>query len=179
MTALSTHRLGDMRRIIGAADALELRSRSEEVILRPCAGTGLIPATSAPGHGSPLPHLHRDRAHPCHICTGTGLAAATSAPELGPPLPHLHRNWAVLYAHAIEGHIRDAVGLAWHEGTISTRVCCKLHLVCCTALSYTRVRMCSAVCAVYSHAWMRPVECRVIQRRTRTARCCSWSGSRR
>ena len=25
-----------------------------------CAGTGLIPATSAPGLGSPLPHLHRD-----------------------------------------------------------------------------------------------------------------------
>ena len=22
--------------------------------------------------GSPLPHLHRDRARPCHICTGTG-----------------------------------------------------------------------------------------------------------
>jgi hypothetical protein len=33
---------------------------------------GLTPATSAPGPGSPLPHLHRDRAHPCHICTGNG-----------------------------------------------------------------------------------------------------------
>ena len=68
-----------------------------------------------------------------HICTGTGPTPATSAPGLGPPLPDLHRNWAVLCAHAIEGYIRDAVGLAWHEGT---RVCCKLHLVCCTALSY-------------------------------------------
>ena len=29
-----------------------------------CAGTRLAPATSAPGPGSPLPHLHRDRAHP-------------------------------------------------------------------------------------------------------------------
>ena len=28
-------------------------------------------ASSAPGLGSPLPHLHRDWAHPCHICTGT------------------------------------------------------------------------------------------------------------
>ena len=106
-------------------------------------------------HSSALRHLHRDWADPCHICTGTGPTPATPAPELGPPLPHLHRNWAVLCAHAIEGYIRDAVGLAWHEGTISTRVCCKLHLVCCTALSYSRVRMCSAVCAVYSHAWMR------------------------
>jgi hypothetical protein len=24
------------------------------------------------GLGSPLPHLHRDWAHPCHICTGLG-----------------------------------------------------------------------------------------------------------
>ena len=43
------------------------------------------PATSAPGPGPPLPHLHRDRACPCHICAGTGLAPATSAP--GPGLP--------------------------------------------------------------------------------------------
>ncbi len=28
------------------------------------------------------PHLHRDRAHPCHICTGTGLTPATSAQGL-------------------------------------------------------------------------------------------------
>ncbi len=52
--------------------------------------------------GSPLPHLCRDWAHPCHICTGSGLDPATSASglgsqsglRLGPPLPHLHRNWA-------------------------------------------------------------------------------------
>ena len=29
-------------------------------------------ATSAPGLRSPLPHLHRDWAHPCHICTESG-----------------------------------------------------------------------------------------------------------
>ena len=29
-------------------------------------------ATSAPGLGSPLPHLRRDWARPCHICAGTG-----------------------------------------------------------------------------------------------------------
>ena len=45
-----------------------------------CTGTGLAPATSAPGPGSPLPHLHRDGAHPSH--TGTW------APVLG-----LHRDW--------------------------------------------------------------------------------------
>ena len=27
----------------------------------------------------PLPHLHRDWAHPCHICAGTGPTPATSA----------------------------------------------------------------------------------------------------
>ncbi len=48
-----------------------------------CIGTRLTSATSAPGLGSPLPHLRRDWAHPCHICAGTGLTAATSAPGLG------------------------------------------------------------------------------------------------
>jgi hypothetical protein len=52
------------------------------------------PATSAPGLGSPLPHLRRDWARPCHICTWTGLSSATSAPGLGSALPHLHRDWA-------------------------------------------------------------------------------------
>ena len=60
-----------------------------------CAGTGLTPATSAPGLGSPLPRLHRDWAHPAHIGTGTGLSPATSAPGPGSPRPtHLHRDWA-------------------------------------------------------------------------------------
>ena len=58
------------------------------------------PATSAPGPGSPLPHLrrdwarpfphpHREWAHPRHICTGTGPTPAASAPGPGSPLPHL------------------------------------------------------------------------------------------
>ncbi len=50
--------------------------------------------TSAPRLGSPLPHLRRDWAHPCHICAGTGLTPATSAPGLGSPLSHPHREWA-------------------------------------------------------------------------------------
>jgi hypothetical protein len=45
------------------------------------------PPTSAPGLGSPLPHLRPDRAHPCHICARTGLTPPTSAPGLGSPLP--------------------------------------------------------------------------------------------
>ncbi len=57
-------------------------------------GTGLAPATSAPGLGSPMPDLHRDWARPGHICTGTGLTPATSAPGLGSPRPHLHRDCA-------------------------------------------------------------------------------------
>ena len=56
--------------------------------------TGRTAATSAPGLGAPLPHLHRDWAHPLLICTGTGLTPATSAPGLGSLLPHLHRDWA-------------------------------------------------------------------------------------
>jgi hypothetical protein len=46
-----------------------------ELKRRQCVLTlGSLPATSAPGLGSPLPHLHREWARPCHICTGTGLA---------------------------------------------------------------------------------------------------------
>ena len=71
-----------------------------------CTGTGLTPASSAPGLGSPLPPLRRGWAHRCHICTGTGLTpahmfcagagltAATSAPGRSPPLQHLHGDWA-------------------------------------------------------------------------------------
>ena len=42
----------------------------QPVAALPAAG-GPTPATSAPGLGSPPPHLHRDWAHPRHICTGT------------------------------------------------------------------------------------------------------------
>jgi hypothetical protein len=53
-----------------------------------CAGTGLNPATSAPGLGSPLSHLHRDWARPCHICAGTWRTALIGAHRLlvAPPL---------------------------------------------------------------------------------------------
>ena len=44
-----------------------------------CTGTGLSPATSAPGLGSPPPHLHQDWARPCHLCTRTGRPRKRSA----------------------------------------------------------------------------------------------------
>jgi hypothetical protein len=47
--------------------------------------TAVRPATSAPGLGSPLPHLRRDCAHRFHICAATGLTPAASAPRLGSP----------------------------------------------------------------------------------------------
>ena len=70
-----------------------------------CTRTGLTPATSAPGLGTPLHHLLQDSAHSCHICNGTRLTPATSAPGLGSRLPHLHRDWA----HP--GHICTGTGL--------------------------------------------------------------------
>jgi hypothetical protein len=46
-----------------------------------------------PGLGSPLPHPHRDWAHPPHL-RWDWAHPATSAPGLGSLLPHLHRDWA-------------------------------------------------------------------------------------
>ncbi len=63
-------------------------------------------AASAPGLGSPLPHLHRDWARPRRICTGIGLAPATS----GAHRCHiLHRDRAA--------HLFDAVlvGQRWQS----------------------------------------------------------------
>ena len=44
-----------------------------------------ISGTSAPGLGSPHPHLRLDWAHPTHICVGTGLTRAHGAPLIPPP----------------------------------------------------------------------------------------------
>jgi hypothetical protein len=83
-----------------------------------CAGTGLTPATSAPGLGSPLPRRHRDWAHPSHVCTGTALTPATSAPGLGSPLANLHRDLGA--THACEGD--KASRSVWHA--LHTLVVC-------------------------------------------------------
>ena len=75
-----------------------------------CAGTGLTPATSASGLGSPLPRLHRDWAHPAHIGTGTGLSPGTSAPGPGSPLANLQRDWA----QPVHAKASRSVWHAWH-----------------------------------------------------------------
>jgi hypothetical protein len=55
-----------------------------------CTATGLTPYTASPRLSLTLPHLHRDRAYPCHICTATGLTPHTAASGLSSPWPHLH-----------------------------------------------------------------------------------------
>ena len=59
-----------------------------------CEGGGLgSPLARIPGLGSrshaPIPHLHRDRAHPCHICAGTGLTPAHICAGTGPTPAHI------------------------------------------------------------------------------------------
>jgi hypothetical protein len=82
------------RRGIRATMPQDTRWRASPEGVRHCVRADLFTAaTSAPGLGLPLPHLHRDWVYRCHICTGTGFTAATSAPGLGLPLPHLHRDW--------------------------------------------------------------------------------------
>ena len=102
-----------------------------------CAGTGLTPATFAPGLGSLLIHLHWDLAHPAHICTETGLI---------PPTAHLHRGWAHRWPHLHKGSDRlrqvsllDAAGsvvsLPWHPTVTGRRVvasCCVASLHRCS-----------------------------------------------
>ncbi len=71
-----------------------------------CTRIGPTPSTSAPGPGSSLPHLHRDRAPP-----------SASAPGLGSPLPHLLRDQAHPFPHlhrdlACPAHICTATALA-------------------------------------------------------------------
>ena len=69
---------------------------------------GVHPCHICTETGSPLPHLHRDRARRCHICTGTGLAAATSATGTeSNKQPHLSYN-----AGNMQRTIRDATSYA-------------------------------------------------------------------
>jgi hypothetical protein len=90
--------LADGRRPIGThTRKTSLRPRTRPAPLpSPRAATGHTLPTSAPGLGSPHPHLHRDWAHPAHICAGTGLT---------PPFPP-RRDWA----HP--SHICAGTGLA-------------------------------------------------------------------
>ena len=72
---------GRARERTGAQSASGLRTTgtaSRAGAQRRCPRTA-----SAPGPGSPLPHLHRNWARPCHICTGTGTFAP-GVDTLGP-----------------------------------------------------------------------------------------------
>ncbi len=93
--------------------------------------TALTPATSAPGLRPPLPHPHRDWAQPCHIHRGTGLAPGTSAPGLCSSRPHLRRDWAHP-CHVCPG-TRICTGTGSNPLRISEReghavVCCTLYV---------------------------------------------------
>ena len=57
-------------------------SGSERLTCHICTSTGFTAATSAPGMGSPVPYLHRDRARHCHICAGTALCRKVSTDGL-------------------------------------------------------------------------------------------------
>ena len=80
---------------------------------------GFTRATSAPGLGSPLPHLRRDWAHRCHICTGTELTVAEAASYTAAHGPHSHR--CAHHARALE--LRCAVPHAECCGGTSAMLC--------------------------------------------------------
>ena len=79
--------------------------------------TALAPAKPPPKPGPRgKPHLHRDRARPCHICNGTGV-------DPGLICACLRREWAR------PGHIckRDWAGVASVEHAILRRRCTRRH----------------------------------------------------
>ena len=94
----------------------------------PSMGMGKPSTTSSPGLGSALPHLHweralsavphliRERAHPCHICARTGLPASAVDGDMSAGheicYSHLACNTAVIIA--TEAHTFGSVQLsAW------------------------------------------------------------------
>ncbi len=86
-------------------------------------GTGLAPATSAPGLGSPLPRLHRDWGSPLpHLRRGLGLTAATSAPGTVAHLCHICTGTGAHRCHICTGtgahrcHICTGTGAHLDEG---------------------------------------------------------------
>ena len=68
------------------------RCRAVRPLVRKIRGAPRRPRSARPLIGPgwpPLPHLHRDWAHPCHICAPFG----TSVPRpLGSPLPRLQQD---------------------------------------------------------------------------------------
>ena len=90
---LNVHKMHDRQDIYDASGTRVVATIRKANFFQ-CASDALVDIDGAVGLGSPLPHLRRDWAQPCHICTATGLTPAPSAPRLGSALPHLHRDWA-------------------------------------------------------------------------------------
>ena len=92
-------------------------------------------ATSAPGLGSPLPHLprdwarllphlHRDWAHPRIFFGGTALTSATSARGLGSPhVPHLLRDLRLRLRHLCTGMVKSRRRCGYWFGPATDVLC--------------------------------------------------------
>ena len=85
---LNVHKMHDRQDIYDASGTRVIATVRKANLFQ-CASDALVDIDGALGLGSPLPHLRRDWAHPCHICAGTGLSPATSAPGPG-SMPHSH-----------------------------------------------------------------------------------------
>ena len=111
---------GGTRFVVSAALRLQRRHHS-------CTGTDLAAATSAPGPGSPQPHLHRDRARPPTSAPGLGSTCAVSAARCAP-------NIAGRMLHTL---LHDA-----YDASCAVNVGYRMFL-CCTAaaLRFGRMRI--------------------------------------
>jgi hypothetical protein len=83
MTSVTSEEMEQLRIDMVRRAEEELRRTELEKVRCPTISSRLHPATSAPGLPAPLPHLHRDRALPCHICTRTGLRVPLTCPFRG------------------------------------------------------------------------------------------------
>jgi hypothetical protein len=146
------------------------KRHTESPPLHICAGTGLTPATSAPGLSSPHPHLRREWAHPTHICAGTGLEEAPFKPAAALS-PARARGYGAAPAEipaavvvqlkaqnaALEMELRVKVRPlstppARLPACVSSVVCCTLHVARCVLHWKTRVRYTSQAGRQRAHA---------------------------
>ncbi len=100
-----------------------------------CTGTELAPTRSALGLGSPLPHLHRNRARSCPVPDASCHAHRRAA-------PHACRTGA---ARMRAGTLCAAAGRHRHRcaGTRATRSCCARRSACrwrCNTQQTTRLQ---------------------------------------
>ena len=99
-----------------------------------------IELSSAPGLGSPLPHLHQDWARPCHICARTGLTsaqlAAQTLPAVTPPFPPAEGARADRFRAALWRETPAAVG----EGGLDLQHAVALALLCEDSIQMRHLR---------------------------------------